>query len=332
MTNDFSPKRLAGEDINMMSDRAAMNLPDHFVDLRWDGPNHVLSSLRHLTATSLVALVEDSTSNIATKYAAATLLGLVGDPRLVVLSPSMMTVPAARIRLGLDPGSIDCVMRQFADTRILRSWIQKESPTYDADIPTFRMGRFPVTNLEYRMFLASTAYLELPTSWSFGKYPAFKSNHPVFTVSSAAAEAYAQWLAALTGRRFRLPSEAEWEYAAGGPEGLEFPWGPSFDREKANTAEFGLFDSTPVGIFTAGASPFGILDMAGNVEEYTASDYAAYPGGEFVTDDLAASQGTYRVARGGSFTRFRDLCRTRRRHGKYDREMYVMGFRLAEDL
>ena len=129
-----------------------------------------------------------------------------------------------------------------------------------------------------------------------------------------------------------MPTEAEWEYAAAGPSGYEFPWGNEFVADNANTAETGLFQSTPVGIFSRGDSPFGISDMAGNVEEYVAGNYAAYPGGEFIADHLVEIHGTYRIARGGSFARFRDLARTRRRHGHNPRSAtYAMGFRLAED-
>jgi formylglycine-generating enzyme required for sulfatase activity len=72
--------------------------------------------------------------------------------------------------------------------------------------------------------------------------------------------------------------------------------------------------------------------MGGNVEEYVADNYSAYPGGETIDDDLLMTQGSYRVARGGSFTRFGDLTRCARRHGWYQRDIYAMGFRLAESL
>jgi formylglycine-generating enzyme required for sulfatase activity len=82
-------------------------------------------------------------------------------------------------------------------------------------------------------------------------------------------------------------------------------------------------------MYPAGRSPFGAADMGGNVEEYVADDYRPYPGGETVEDDLGGRV-PYRVARGGGFTRFADLARCRRRHGWYHRDMYAMGFRLAE--
>jgi formylglycine-generating enzyme required for sulfatase activity len=69
--------------------------------------------------------------------------------------------------------------------------------------------------------------------------------------------------------------------------------------------------------------------MAGNVEEYVADEYRPYPGGPFVEDHLVESHGTYRVSRGGSFARFGDLARTRRRHGAFPSPLYPVGFRLA---
>jgi formylglycine-generating enzyme required for sulfatase activity len=82
-------------------------------------------------------------------------------------------------------------------------------------------------------------------------------------------------------------------------------------------------------MFPLGVAACGAADLAGNVEEYVSDDYAPYPGAPVVRDDLVVAHGNYRVARGGSFTRFRDLARSRRRHGWFPRDIYVMGFRLA---
>ena len=90
-----------------------------------------------------------------------------------------------------------------------------------------------------------------------------------------------------------------------------------------------MHTTTPVGAFPAGGSPFGVLDQAGNVEEYVADAYRPYPGGPFVEDHLVETHGAYRVCRGGSFARFGDLARTRRRHGAFPSPLYPAGFRLA---
>lgn len=199
------------------------------------------------------------------------------------------------------------VIAEWSRVGVIDEWIEKECPRHTVELAAYRMMRYPVTNLEYRRFLEETGAPWLPTSWTFGVYPLERANHPVWSVPAEAADAYAAWLCEATGRRFRLPTEAEWEYAASGGADVEYPWGDAFDPRAANTVEAGPLSTTPVGIFPLGRSAFGIDDLAGNVEEYVADDYRPYPGGEAIADDLAVTQGGYRIARGGSFTRFGDL-------------------------
>jgi formylglycine-generating enzyme required for sulfatase activity len=258
---------------------------------------------------------------------------LFGDPRIDTCNPVMITMTGRSVVLGLETEKVGQVVASLADTGVLHEWIEKECPTYEIVLASFRIGKYLVTNREYREFLLETKFPELPSSWEFGRYPHEKSNYPVYTISEHGADRYAAWLTSRTGRRFRLPTEAEWEYAAAGPDQLEFPWGNTFDSTCANTLERGLLRSTPVGAFPHGNSPFDACDMAGNVEEYVGDTYAPYAGSTAaVEDDLSRSRGSYRVARGGSFTRYRDLARCKRRHGYYPKTIYVMGFRLAEDV
>src|SRR5262249_42485092 len=157
---------------------------------------------------------------------------------------------------------------------------------------------------EYQSFLADTEYSALPTSWRFGRYPHERANHPVWSISEAAAGMYASWLSHRLGRRVRLPTHAQWEYAACGGDDREYLWGNEFDPDAANTVEAGPLSTTPVGMYPAGRSRFGVDDMAGNVEEFTADDYAPYPSGILIDDDSTTAGQTYRVTRGGSFTAF----------------------------
>jgi len=148
----------------------------------------------------------------------------------------------------------------------------------------FFMDRTPVTNDAFKAFLAASGYVPADKSnflkhWVDEKPPAGEGDHPVLWVSLEDARAYAKW----AGKR--LPNEAEWQYAAQGRDGRPFPWGKAMEPGRCNNK---LNHTTPVTAFPKGASPFGVLDMVGNVWQ--------------MTDDVY-DDGVYRfgVIRGGSF-------------------------------
>ena len=317
-----------------MNDRERLGLPDHYKLGRLDVKiQESTEQLYGQSSERLLEIVSSSSCKLTDRIAAGNYLALLGDPRINAYSPAMVAIQGGAVQLGLDPHEIDAVMLDFQGLGLNRSWIEKECPQYQVEIAPYNIGMFPVTNQEFKEFLLDTKHSDLPTSWEFRRYPQERANHPVYTVTHASADAYVQWLSEKTGRSFRLPTEAEWEWAAMGPDGREFPWGNEFNAEFANTCETGLFNSTPVGVFVEGQSPFGLFDMAGNVEEYVADDYAPYGDAAFVKDHLVDIHGEYRVARGGGFARYRDLLRTRRRHGHNPKSLtYVMGFRIAESL
>jgi toxoflavin biosynthesis protein ToxD len=277
---------------------------------------------------ALARLVENPLAALPSRLAAGGILALVGDPRLRPV-PSMRVVNGGDVRIGLSESEVDAATARWAHVGVEREWISKEAPEHVVRLADYWIGTYPVTNGEYRDFLDATGHPERPSTWYLGAYPFDRSNHPVAGVKPADAQAYAAWLTVHTGHPWRLPSEAEWEHAARGDDDREFPWGDEFDPAKANTRETGVHTTSPVGAFPAGVSPTGAYDMAGNVEEYVADDYAPYPAGTRVDDHLVATVGTYRVARGGSFARFGDLARTRRRHGAFPSPLYPIGFRLA---
>ncbi|RGC68140.1 Serine/threonine-protein kinase pkn1 [Micromonospora sp. MW-13] len=318
-------------EINSISDRAAMGLPAHYVSPRFEDLGAAVDALRDCGAPGWVAVVESAEASLESRLAAGLLLGIAGDPRIRPLDPEMITIPGATVRLGLDPSRVDELHGRYSRYGVQRNWIEKECPRFAATVGAFRIAKYPVTNAEYALFLADTEHTELPTSWPFGRVPVGCANHPVYTVTPAMADAYVRWLAASTGRPFRLPTEYEWEYAASAGREQDFPWGHDFRDTCANTMDLGLLSTTAVGTFPAGASPFGVLDMAGNVEEYVSTHYHAYPGGELVEDDLFRVLGHYRIARGGAFNRFSDLARCGRRHGPYPKSLYAIGLRVAED-
>jgi formylglycine-generating enzyme required for sulfatase activity len=150
-----------------------------------------------------------------------------------------------------------------------------ERPRRRISLREFYIDRYEITNQEYRDFLTAQPpelYNDLvPYFWPMNvnmerTYPEDKASHPVNGVSWKAADAYARWI----GKR--LPTEEEWEVAAGGKNGFAYPWGNSFESGKANTYEDGRNATAEVGNYPSGTSPFGCMDMAGNVWEWTATD------------------------------------------------------------
>lgn len=322
---------LAGRDLHALDDRSAIGLPTCFVD-HWDADTiarHV-SDLAGRSRPELAAVVEDPDAPAEQRWGAGALLALLGDPRIDVDGPEMIEVEAARTVVGLPEHLVPMVAARWGGVGVQEKWIRKECPAHLVSLDAYRIMRRPVTNGEYRAFLRDTGGTALPSSWRFGVFPMARANHPVWTVRAEDAESYARWLSGRTARVFRLPTEAEWEHASHGGTEREYPWGDTFDPTAANTAEAGPLDTTPVGMYPRGRSPLGVDDLAGNVEEHVADDYAPYPGGQAVDDDLSARSGQYKMTRGGAFTRFGDLARCRRRHGWFDREIYPVGFRLAE--
>lgn len=133
------------------------------------------------------------------------------------------------------------------------------------ELPDFYIDIWPVTNKEYLRFLLEQNVTP-PATWRGKKFPQNKADHPVTGVSWYEAMAYAKW----AGKR--LPTAAEWEKAARGSDGRRYPWGEVFDVQHCNTLESKRKTSTPVTQHQSGASTYGVLDMAGNVWEWTTNE------------------------------------------------------------
>ena len=212
----------------------------------------------------------------------------------------------------------------------LRSWLEKEFPVHSRDIRRFAILKYPITNKQFYSFASegndSGIFLDC--------YLESKSDHPAIEVSLQSALKFANWAAAKTNQRLRLPTEWEWEYAARGRERLQFPYGEVFDPNKANSIESQIGDTTPVDRYYRYPSPFRVCDLAGNAEEWTGSLYAPYPGGRAIKDDIwHATAGAYNVLRGGCFALGGDLTRCARRHGPGPYENHVYwSFRLVREL
>jgi len=288
--------------------------------------------LLRLDPHALASTVEEPDAPVERRWLAGQLLALVGDPRIDTFNPALVSLPGGTATIGLPAEDVNAVVEAWWGVGVEESWIRKEVPRHEVELTPFQMMKYPVTNLDYRAFCIDVPGAPRPSSWRFGIFALARSNHPAWTVPVEGADAYADWLRARTGRTFRLPTEAQWEYAANGGAIRQFPWGDEWDPERANTVEAGPLDVTPVGMFPAGGSAHGILDLAGNAEEWVRDRYRPFDGGRLVVDDLVERAGNYRVTRGGCFTRFGDLARCSRRHGWYGREIYAVGFRLVEEI
>jgi formylglycine-generating enzyme required for sulfatase activity len=213
----------------------------------------------------------------------------------------MIWVPAG----GFDMGSEDCA--------VLVHTVQISKG--------FWLGKCTVTNAQYRQYCQASK-TEFPTQSDQG------DDHPVIYVSWDDAKKYCH--------RFglQLPTEAQWEYAARGPEGRKYPWGDNWDKSKCcNDANKGPKGQTfPVGSFPQGASWCGALDMAGNVWQwcsdwYDGEYYARSPAG----DPPGPDTGLDRVLRGGGWTCDADHCRSAFRYDFDPEHGYVtVGFRCAK--
>ena len=209
-----------------------------------------------------------------------------------------------------------------------------ERPLTKVTLSRFYMSRHPVTNAEYEQF---------DPSHSRKRAPGAGDRHPVVYVSSLEAIKYCQSLSTRERKKYRLPTEAEWEYAARGTDGRKYPWGNYEHRgDLANFADRntvfawsdrdvddGYPESSPVGAFPFGASPFGIEDLAGNVWEWCLDYFEPYRGMAKVNPHGPTS-GAKRVYRGGSWkSRFNSLRATTRGSNAPNYSCNDLGFRIV---
>ena len=217
-----------------------------------------------------------------------------------------------------------------------------EHPAHVVELSAFWIDRTEVTNGQYSRCVDAGACDPPvdPGSFSRSRYfgdPAFE-NYPVVQVDWHQAAAYCAWAGA------RLPTEAEWEYAARSPEGRLFPWGDTFDPALLNFCDRGCDgmsdplhddgfpDTAPVGSFPRGVSWVGAMDMAGNVREWVADWYGPYAS-EPAIDPQGPTSGESKIPRGGSWYDTPDDVRSLNRGANLpDYTHPKVGFRCASDL
>jgi formylglycine-generating enzyme required for sulfatase activity len=250
--------------------------------------------------------------------------------------------PATRVAPPIDFDWVPIPAGKF----LMGSDKQKDSLAYDDKLPqhevnlsTYRMARYPVTVAQFAQFVKATGYQTTAEKqgsawgWNGTKYEEIKgaswaqprgptsdvkekANHPVTCVSWEDANAFCRWAtevlrAAGQSIEIRLPSEAEWEKAARGTDGRIYPWGNEAPDKTRCNFNMDVGDTTPVGNYPTGKSPYGVLDMAGNVLEWTSSLWGqnwekpdfGYP---YDPQDGRGDQaaGGRRVVRGGSFVNY----------------------------
>lgn len=257
------------------------------------------------------------------------------------LAPELTLIPAGEFLMGSEDAEDD------------------ERPVHRVHVGDFYLGVQPVTHAEYARFVRDTghrapAIYELPLVvkagggererafrqtggpyvWDHG-HPADRSDHPVTLVRYDDASAYCAWLSAITGRAYRLPTEAEWEKAArGGTESKRYPWGDRLDRNMANflvdPAQRATQGTTPCRTYPP--NPYGLFDMAGNVWEWVNDWYdPRYYSADPSRNPTGPSSGQLRLIRGGSWlvADVRMLSCSHRHKVPPDTYSYAIGFRVA---
>jgi formylglycine-generating enzyme required for sulfatase activity len=276
----------------------------------YEGRAEVRGETRQALIERLLAAIADPQVALRVRIAAGEALGYLGDPRL----GELVSIPEGPFLMGDD---------EDKDTK----------PRHEVFLPAYQIGKYPVANAEFREFVDAGGYREKrwwtaagwkrkkaekwsePRYWNDTRFN--KPNQPVVGVRWYEALAYCRWRGAQEKKNYRLPTEAEWEKAARGTDGRQYPWRGAFDPSRLNSSEGDqtVRSTTPVGVYPAGViSPNHCWDMAGNVWEWTGSLWgksfgkSEYPYPYDPADgreNLDAGNDVLRVLRGGSWIDFR---------------------------
>jgi formylglycine-generating enzyme required for sulfatase activity len=256
----------------------------------------------------------------------------------------MIAIPAGTFVAGSTPEERaaaydDYLATSGHDTARQKKWFDAEDDRHVVELGAFHIDLMPVTQAQYAEFIAaggakapmideagwkSQGFVQDYTTevvrylWQNGQPPAGRMEHPVVLVTWNEADHYCRWRGEQRGEPRRLPTADEYEKASRGEGGLAYPWGNSYDPDKLNSAVKGPGDTTPVGNYLAGASPFGVLDVAGNVFEWTSTPFP-----------LTKGQMT---VKGSAWEDFAGVGRGASRHGRAINARHVIvGFRCAAD-
>ncbi len=231
----------------------------------------------------------------------------------------MVLIKGGIFTMGSDIDEIEKIALQFHSESL--EWYMDETPAHIVQLEDFHIDKHETTVSQYRIYIEATGK-PAPKFMDDEKFG--KANHPIVGVTWLEASDYCRWTSK------RLPTEQEWEKAARGTDRRMYPWGNEADPKRTNTRGKGdnqRYTSTVDG-FSEGKSPYGVLNMAGNVWEWTQDWYLPYPGNETPNDMFGK---TLKVIRGGSWKANMDLARSAVR-GKAmpDQRQYYIGFRCVK--
>lgn len=256
--------------------------------------------------------------------------------------PDLITIPAGPALIGSQPAEREAAYvldeRAYGHSVTRKQgWYNSEKPLTRIELPGFQISKTVITNRQYAAFIKATGHRAPDVTaalwktyrlihpygrtrrhaWPNSLPPKGRLDHPVVLVSHSDARAYAAWLSKQTKRRWRLPTETEWEKAARGTDGRRFPWGNEYDPKRLNSADNGPNDTQAVGLYPKSASPFGLLDAAGQVFEWTAT---------------AVGEKRFMVKGGGWDDEGCGVCRPAARHSRPAALKHILiGFRLVAE-
>lgn len=225
---------------------------------------------------------------------------------LAQIDADLLSVPAGQVVIGSDLETVQAELASPELSGVDPAWLLKEVPRHVVSVPAFRIGRVPLTIAQVDALAAETSIR--PALDGGPDHPATVGVEPAFALCEA--------LSALLGVTVRLPTEEQWVRAARGDDKRIYPWGDRWADGMANMGRVRT-GTSPVGDYPAGRSAFGLLDMAGNADELTATRYAPFPGAPPevpVVENWAFSP---YLTKGGGYMHLRDLARCDRRHGIY---------------
>ncbi len=232
------------------------------------------------------------------------------NPHGTYTSRKMIAIPGGTFQMGRSGGLI------------------QEGPAHTVTVKGFIMDNIEVTNAEYAEFVREMKYAP-PSGWSNGQPLPGQEQWPVSNVSVDDARAFAAWRSKREGVTYRLPTEEEWEYAArNGEQSSLYPWGNEWASRMAVVDEA---SPKPVGSFPAGKNRWGVLDLLGNVWEWTSSKAAYYPGNSMTVSPNFLDAHVYRGGSYATTTKERPATSALRDWQRPTTKHATLGFRLVSD-